>query len=149
MHREPGVRVRKTELDGDLCTRGAALHQVVWQTGLWLKGQHFFHCNICASTSMCPATASLSETVSRLGWDGRGRRREGDSRPRDERSDPKQTQISSALLRRQGAEHRVLLDATKPFKTTLQPGMYAPPSSLSHSSCHWHSVYIDIKPWRP
>ena len=86
-----------------------------------------FYCNICASTSMCPVTVSLSETVSRLGGDGRGRRWEGDSRPRDERIGPKQTQISSALLRRQGAEHRVLVDAAKPFKTTLQPGMYAPP----------------------
>lgn len=49
--------------------------------------------------------------------------REGDSHPRDERSSPKQTQISFALLRRQGAEHRVLMDATKPLKTTLQSGL--------------------------
>lgn len=50
----------------------------------------------------------------------------------------KQTQISFALLRRQGAEHRVLVDTTKPLKTTLQPGMYTPhnPSLplLSHLS---------------
>lgn len=54
---------------------------------------------------------------------GKQRRREGDCSPRDERSSPKQTQISFALLRRQGAEHKVLMDATKPLKTTLQSGM--------------------------
>lgn len=62
------------------------------------------------------------------------------------RSSPMQTQIRFALLRRQGAEHRVLVDATKPLKTTLHPGMYTPPS---HLSSNWHTVYIYISPWRP
>ncbi len=116
-------------LDEDLCTLGAVFLSSVL-TDKWLKGQHFFHCNICASPAMCPVKVSLSETAGYQGWDGNERRREGDSRPRDERSGPKQTQISFALLRRQGAEHRVLVDATKPLKTTLQPGMPPPPCPI-------------------
>lgn len=69
-----------------------------------------------------------------------GRRRQADGRPRDESCSPKHTQISCALLRRQGAEHRVLVDATKPIKTTLQPRMYSPPSPY-HPSCHWHAPF--------
>lgn len=69
-----------------------------------------------------------------------GIRREADGRPRDESCSPKHTQISCALLRRQGAEHRVLVDATKPIKTTLQPRMYSPPSPY-HPSCHWHTPF--------
>lgn len=92
------------------------------QRSTLLSAAIYVHRQACVR-SRCPWAR---QWVARVGG-GRGRRWEGDSRPRDERSGPKQTQISSALLRRQGAEHRVLVDATKPFKTTLQPGMYAPP----------------------
>lgn len=63
--------------------------------------------------------------------------------PTDEKSSPKQPQISFALLRRQGAEHKVLLDITKPLKTTLQPWMYSP------HRIYPVTVYIQISPWRP
>lgn len=44
--------------------------------------------------------------------------------PKRRKRQPKQTQISCALLRRQGAEHGVLVDATKPLKTNLPPSFY-------------------------
>lgn len=122
--------------DGDLCALAACSHQVVWQTSLGLKGQHFFHCNIHASTTMCPVKVSLSETVSRWGWGGKERKRGRETVTQE----TKQTQISFALLRRQGAEHRVLVDATKPFKTTLQPWTCTPPPP-SHLSSNWHTPF--------
>lgn len=62
--------------------------------------------------------------------------------PTDEKSSPKQPQISFALLRRQGAEHKVLVDITKPLKTTLQPWMYSPHRIYPVTDAHClHSNY--------
>lgn len=48
----------------------------------------------------------------------------GSLSPERRKRQPKQTQISCALLRRQGAEHGVLVDATKPLKTNLPPSFH-------------------------
>lgn len=60
----------------------------------------------------------------------------GSLSPERRKRQPKQTQISCALLRRQGAEHGVLVDATKPLKTNLPPSL--PPSYLSYP---WHTAF--------
>lgn len=88
---------------------------------------------------MCPVEVSLSKTVRLKKSEVEG----GSLSPERRKRQPKQTQISCALLRRQGAEHGVLVDATKPLKTNLPPSLL--PSYLSYP---WHSVYIDIIPWR-
>lgn len=91
---------------------------------------------------MCPVKVSLSKTVRLKKSEVEG----GSLSPERRKRQPKQTQISCALLRRQGAEHGVLVDATKPLKTNLPP--FLPPSILFILPLT-HSVYIDIIPWRP
>lgn len=76
---------------------------------------------------MCPIKMSLNKTLNL---------KEVDSRRRDKKSCLQQTQISFALLRRQKAEHKALADATKPLKTSFQPGMHSPNQfiqKLTHS----------------
>lgn len=77
---------------------------------------------------MCPAGSVLERDAEslRLKWKSEGDGGREMVTPTDEKSSPKQPQISFALLRRQGAEHKVLVDITKPLKTTLQPWMYSP-----------------------
>lgn len=69
--------------------------------------------------SKCPWARQWAGKVEKSGEEG------SSLSPKRRKRQPKQAQISCALLRRQGAEHGVLVDATKPLKTNLPPSFHA------------------------
>lgn len=143
--KNPILRIHKKDLIGEKRTvrqlNGVCVAACIQRRGLCLKGQLVFHCSIYMSQqpcvqSKCPWARQWAGKVEKSGEEG------SSLSPKRRKRQPKQTQISCALLRRQGAEHGVLVDATKPLKTNLPP-------SILFILTLTHSVYIDIIPWRP